>query len=256
MPKIIISDADGTLTESRQPIDDEVAYLIAKILRAKVFCGISGGDEALLCRQFEPLLKREDFNGKNFFLSATSGAALFRLESRNPRIIYRKYLTSGEKSQIEKIIHALADEFYLKPATKDSGPLIEDRGSQITLSCLGHRAPNDLKAKWDPDGKKRAAMIDWICGNKKKITLDTNGLDIRMGGATSLDFLKKGIDKQYGIKRLLDYLRINKVDAIFFGDKTHRQGNDFIDNYIKTIQIDSISQMREHLRKLADERSI
>ena len=256
MIKLVFSDLDGTLTESRQPIGDEIASLIARITKTKIFCGISGGDEVLLCRQFEPLLKQEDLSEKHFFISATSGAALFRFESRKPRIVYKKYLTSEEKIRIEKIIHALAREFWLKPVTKDSGPLIEDRSSQITLSCLGHRAPSGLKAKWDPDGKKRTAMIDWIYSNKKKAVLDTGGIDIRAGGATSLDFLKKGMDKRYGIKRLLEYLKIDRADAIFFGDKTSRQGNDWIGECVRTIQINSISHMKGSLMRILNERGV
>jgi len=254
--KIIISDVDQTLTESRQPISDEIASLIAEILKTKIFCGISGGDKDLLCRQFEPLFKKEGFNEKNFFLSATSGAALFRFENRMPQIIYEKHLTSEEKLKIEKIVLALTYEFWLKPAAKDSGPLLEDRSSQITLSCLGHQAPNELKAKWDPDGKKRADMINWIYSDKKKETLDTSGIDIRMGGMTSLDFLKKGTDKRYGITRLLEHLKIDKADAIFFGDKTHRRGNDWIGEYVRTVQINSISQMEEHLKEIISERGL
>ena len=256
MLKIIFSDLDGTLTESRQSISGEIASLIAKITKTRVFCGISGGDEALLCRQFEPLLKQEDLSEKHFFISATSGAALFRFENRMPQIIYEKHLTPEEKQKIEKIICALASEFWLKPATKDSGPLIEDRNSQITLSCLGHRAPNGLKAKWDPDGKKRAAMMDWIYSNKKKTVLDAGGLDIRMGGMTSIDFTKKDVNKQFGIRKLLSYLKIRPEDAIFFGDKTHKHGNDWIGEYVRTVQINSISHMKGSLMRILNERGV
>lgn len=249
--KTIISDVDGTLTESRQVIGNEVASLIAEILKKFIFCAISGGDEKLLQRQFEPLLKRDDFKEKNFFLSATSGTALFKFENKISRIIYKEYLTSKEKHRINIIIHALANEFWLKPVTKDSGPLIEDRVSQITLSCLGHQAPRELKEKWDPDGKRRVDMIKWIYSNKKKEILDTTGLSIFIGGATSIDFVKAGITKKFGIKKLLEYLKTPKEEAIFFGDKTQEGGNDYIENYVKTVQV-NIPEMNNYLRRIVE----
>jgi hypothetical protein len=66
--------------------------------------------------------------------------------------------------------------------------VIEDRGSQITFSALGQQAPLAEKEKWDPDFAKR-----------KKITAILKNLipefSVRMGGATSIDVTKPGIDK-------------------------------------------------------------
>ena len=72
------------------------------------------------------------------------------------------------------------------------GELIEDRGSQITFSALGQEAPVDVKKVWDPDFEKR---------KKIKAILDPILPDftVRLGGATSIDITKPGIDKAYGI---------------------------------------------------------
>ena len=73
------------------------------------------------------------------------------------------------------------------------GEVIEDRGSQITFSALGQQAPLEQKDKWDPDFTKR---------KKIKAILDTliPEFSVRMGGATSIDITKPGIDKAYGIR--------------------------------------------------------
>ena len=66
--------------------------------------------------------------------------------------------------------------------------MIEDRGSQVTYSALGQQAPLAEKEEWDPDFAKR-----------KKITAILETLipefSIRIGGATSIDVTKPGIDK-------------------------------------------------------------
>jgi len=100
------------------------------------------------------------------------------------------------------------------------GTLIEDRGSQITFSALGQQAPIEEKKKWDPDFARR-----------KKITGILTRLipefSVRMGGATSIDVTKQGIDKAYGIRKLRDVLGIGTDEMIFAGDALFPGGNDY-----------------------------
>jgi hypothetical protein len=48
-----------------------------------------------------------------------------------------------------------------------------------------------------------------------------------MGGATSIDVTKPGIDKGYGIRKLRDVLNISLQDMIFIGDALFPGGNDY-----------------------------
>ncbi len=75
------------------------------------------------------------------------------------------------------------------------GQTIKDRGSQITFSALGQQAPLEEKKKWDPHFTKR---------KKIKSILDTSipKFSVRMGGATSVDITRPGIDKAYGVHTL------------------------------------------------------
>jgi len=48
-----------------------------------------------------------------------------------------------------------------------------------------------------------------------------------MGGATSIDVTKPGIDKAYGIGKLRDILGISLSEMIFIGDALFAGGNDY-----------------------------
>ena len=100
------------------------------------------------------------------------------------------------------------------------GEIIEDRGSQITFSALGQQAPLEEKEKWDPDFAKR---------KKIKAILDTliPEFSVRLGGATSIDVTKPGIDKAYGIGKLRDILGISLKEMIYVGDALFAGGNDY-----------------------------
>jgi hydroxymethylpyrimidine pyrophosphatase-like HAD family hydrolase len=48
-----------------------------------------------------------------------------------------------------------------------------------------------------------------------------------MGGTTSIDVTKPGIDKAYGIGKLRDHLDISIKDMLFAGDAIFPGGNDY-----------------------------
>src|SRR3546814_8422259 len=75
------------------------------------------------------------------------------------------------------------------------GERVEDRGSQITFSALGQAAPIDAKEKWDPDFAKRKII-------QRDLRRRLPGLSINMGGATSIDVTREGVDKAYGLTKL------------------------------------------------------
>jgi hypothetical protein len=50
---------------------------------------------------------------------------------------------------------------------------------------------------------------------------------IRMGGATSIDVTKPGIDKAYGIGKLRDILHLSLKEMVYIGDALFPGGNDY-----------------------------
>jgi phosphomannomutase len=103
--------------------------------------------------------------------------------------------------------------------TKLWGEQIEDRGSQVTFSTLGQQAPVAEKEAWDPDGAKKRKLRDYVA---KEIP----EFEVRVGGSTSIDVTKHGIDKAYGIKKLIALLGVAKEELIFVGDRLDEGGND------------------------------
>ncbi len=113
---------------------------------------------------------------------------------------------------------ALAEADY--NASGLSGDTIEDRGSQITYSALGQHAPIEEKKKWDPDFSKRKKIKGFLDQLLPEFS-------VRLGGATSIDVTKPGIDKAYGIRKLRDMLGIAIDDMIYVGDALFPGGNDY-----------------------------
>lgn len=95
-----------------------------------------------------------------------------------------------------------------------------NRGSQITFSALGQRVPLEQKEKWDADFTKRKKIQALLKDLIPEFT-------VRLGGTTSIDVTKLGIDKAYGIKKLREILGIELEEMLFAGDALFPGGNDY-----------------------------
>ena len=51
--------------------------------------------------------------------------------------------------------------------------------------------------------------------------------EVRTGGSTSVDITKLGVDKAYGINKLMKYTGVAKKDILFIGDRLQKDGNDY-----------------------------
>ena len=140
----------------------------------------------------------------------------------NPRweLLYSEDFTVAEKSKIIASLQATIASADCKPE-KVWGEVIEDRGSQITFSALGATgAAWQKRRQWDPQFTRREEL---------KAVLDTliPEFSVRLGGATSIDVTRHGIDKAYGIRKLRDILHIAIDEMIFIGDALFPGGNDY-----------------------------
>lgn len=217
MKKLIVFDLDGTLAESKSSLDAEMVKLLSDLLGIVKVAVISGGNWP----QFEKQLLfklPQDENLRNLSLLPTCGTKFFRYESGWVQL-YSEDFSEEEK---EKIIRSLKQAIELLGFKTETvwGEPIEDRGSQITFSALGQQAPIEEKKTWDPDfikRKKMKALLDDLIPE----------FSVRLGGTTSVDVTKPGIDKAYGIRKLRDNLGIAIHEMIFIGDALFPGGNDY-----------------------------
>ena len=218
MKKLIVFDLDGTLADSKSAVDPEMSELLHDLLDIVKVAVISGGDWAQFEKQLVSNLPHDKLLA-NLSLLPTCGTKFYRYESADWKKIYSEDFT---KDQREKILDSLKKAIGVADFKIEKlwGEQIEDRGSQITFSALGQQAPLEEKEKWDPDFAKR---------KKIKAILDTfiPEFSVRIGGSTSIDITKPGIDKAYGIRKLRDLLGISIQEMIYIGDALYVGGNDY-----------------------------
>lgn len=233
--KLIAFDLDDTLAITKSPISDRMSELLCRLLERYEVCIISGGKFEQFQKQ---VIGRLEINGqllRKLHIMPTCGTRYYRYDDvrREWNQEYAEDLTSEQKQRIVDVLTAGAKELGYWEA-KPYGDIVEDRGSQITFSALGQLAPAEEKYKWDPDGKKKHALRDYAAP-----VLDD--LEVRVGGTTSVDVTRIGIDKAYGMDKLMQELEMSKEEILFIGDKLEEGGNDYP---VKAMGIDTISVER------------
>ena len=229
---MIAFDLDGTLAVTKSPVSDSMAGLLRDLLSPYEVCVISGGAFEQFRLQLIERLDASPEQLSRLHIMPTSGTKYFRFDTHSCEWAsqYSEDLAPETRTRIVDVLTAGAKTLgYWEP--KPCGPIIEDRGTQITFSALGQEAPAARKYAWDPDGAKKRSLRDFAAQRLPD-------LEVHVGGTTSVDVTNTGIDKAYGIRKLMAAVGLTSDEILFFGDQLGEGGNDYP---VKSVGIDTIS---------------
>jgi HAD superfamily hydrolase (TIGR01484 family) len=218
MIKLVGFDLDGTLAVSKQPLLPSMGEALADLLSVAHVAIISGGDWPQFEKQVASRLPpRADLS--KLWLMPTTGTKLYTYREGQWSAVYADLFSDVQKKEILEAFDASLAATGFTPE-ETWGERIEDRGSQITFSALGQEAPILEKSRWDPEFAKRKVI-------QQDLYQRLPELAINMGGTTSIDITKKGVDKGYGLKRLSKESGIDLGEMMFIGDAIFPGGNDY-----------------------------
>jgi HAD superfamily hydrolase (TIGR01484 family) len=225
--ELIVFDMDGTLTPSKSVADREMIRLILALLEQKRIAIIGGGKYSLFREQLVDRLPRHDPRLANLFLFPTTSTAFYRYHD-GWKNIYNKELPLADRTRIKAAFKAVFREMDYHHPTKTYGPVIEDRGTQISFSALGQ----DIVARL---GKKGIRMkAEWKKKNTplklemaKRLAKKLPKFEVHAAGFTTIDVTRKGIDKAYGVRQIEKYIHIPIRNMVFIGDALFPGGNDY-----------------------------
>lgn len=217
MKKLIIFDLDGTLAKSKSAIDKEMATLFNSLLKVLQVAIISGGDWPQFLKQVLHQLPDNTLFNKLTILP-TCGTKFYQYK-KDWEELYEENFTDKERTKIINSLYTAIEGAHLD-IKETWGDQIEDRGSQITFSALGQQAPLEQKKGWDADFSKRRKIV-------LPLQKTLNRFAVAMGGTTSIDITKPGIDKAYGINKLKQILKMDIEEMLFIGDALFEGGNDY-----------------------------
>ncbi|WP_065571307.1 HAD-IIB family hydrolase [Microbacterium oleivorans] len=219
-PRLVAFDLDDTLAPSKTAIDPRMGDLLLRLAERVEVAIISGGQlQQFRTQVVEKLPETDAATLARLHLMPTCGTQYYRLTADGIDTVYALSLTDDEKSRALSAVEEEAKRLGLWES-ETWGPILEDRGSQITFSALGQSAPLDAKTAWDPTGEKKNALRDAVAAR-------IPDLEVRSGGSTSVDITHRGIDKAYGMRKLAEQTGIALDDMLFVGDRLDEHGNDY-----------------------------
>lgn len=231
--KLIAFDLDDTLAITKSPMNDRMGDLLVKLLEKYEVCIISGGKYGQFKTQVLEKLATDHLHLRKLHLMPTCGTRYYRYDEIEDtwKLQYAEDLSDKQKQHVTDVLEKVSKELGVW-RDKTWGPIIEDRGSQITYSALGQLAPPDEKYKWAEENAKLKKEF------REKVAAQTPELEVRLGGSTSIDITRPGIDKAYGMNKLITEMGISKDDILFIGDRLEEGGNDYP---VKAMGIDTIA---------------
>ena len=226
---IVLFDMDGTLTPSRQSIDQDMIDTLLTLSK-KVKIGIvTGSGFDYVQEQCNSLLSNNSINKKNLAILPCNGTQRYYFGESTKA--WRKVYSNNMKKQIgddnfKKIVKTI---FKLQQQLMDkynelplSGTFIQYRGSMLNWCPMGRDYNHeDRKAFIDID--KKSNLRKTLIKNLKKIFNKKNdNITFVLGGECSIDIYPKGWDKRYCLKQYLHY-----ENVFFVGDRCKKGGNDY-----------------------------
>ena len=250
MKKVLAFDIDQTLNIAKTPITDETAGILAECLNYFEICPISGQKfDQFLIQIVNRLIEVAEVTPAQLMhlhLFVAQGTQYYRYnplannndgasyDEKNWEEVYSFPLTKNEVQIISQAIETAAKElgFWESDKLQAGDQIIENRLSQVTFSALGQKAGTKEKYAWDPDCKKRQK----IAKRAKKLAPD---FTFEIGGTTSINAVKPGMNKAFGMTHMMDELKVSRDEILYFGDMTQPGGNDYpvVEMGIETITV-------------------
>ncbi|HVZ75928.1 MAG TPA: HAD-IIB family hydrolase [Candidatus Paceibacterota bacterium] len=223
-PKLVAFDLDGTLAESKRPITAEVGELLTELLQKLPVAIMSGASFEQFQTQVLPQIP-ETARFERLYLFPTNAAQCYIHRGSGWHLAYDRSFNSFEKGRIMQALkEALAEQGLGDESAhpQEWGPRIEDRGAQIAFSALGQKAPVDQKQLWhDAHESERKALRDSLARRLPDFS-------VLEGGLTTVDITQKGVDKAYGIRKLVELADVSVSEMLYVGDALEEGGNDSV----------------------------
>ncbi|HUO50017.1 MAG TPA: HAD-IIB family hydrolase [Candidatus Paceibacterota bacterium] len=218
-PRAALFDLDDTLAESFQPPAPEMVDRLLAVLEHMPVAILTAAGMPRIERQFlDKMVTSRHID--RFYVLPNSAAQCFTYKSGTQECAYSLGLSETEREKITRAIQESIAQTNIVEGSHAT-PQIIPREAQVAVAFLGLDAGALEKATWDPTQSKRRAMKTLL---EQKIP----EFEILIGGYTTIDITRKGVDKAYGVRWLSTALNIPAEEMLYVGDAFYEGGNDVV----------------------------
>lgn len=243
--KLISFDLDGTLSESKQQMTEEMSSLLSELSTLTKVAVISGGSFEQLKKQL--LIPEHKY--ENIILLPAEGSKRYEYESDKSewKLSYKEDLPKDLREKIVKSLNKIISSGKYDIPEEHFGEYVEDRDTEIAFSALGQNAPLEKKREWDPDSEKRQKI-------KAEVEREIPEVEGFIAGTTSIDITRKGFSKAKSLSLLIKDLGLDEKETVFVGDAIFPGGNDYsvTNTKIETIKVSGPKETGKIIKEWID----
>ncbi len=217
-PRVAIFDLDDTLAESFESPSKEMIGRIIRLLERIPVAIVTGRDFPWMARDFLPRIVAAG-HMEHFHLFPEGAAQCLQWDGREWKELYGWSISDEDRAHIRKEVLKSVEETGVLEGLPCFGEQFVQKRAMVAFAALGTKVPHDLKYSWDPGNKRRATLRDAIAAKLPEF-------DVLMGGATSTDVTRKGVNKSHGVNWLSKKLGIPASEMLYVGDALYPGGND------------------------------
>jgi len=243
--KVVFSDLDNTLIQSKYPMTDEMADAFAELLKEKKVVIVTGGMIETI--QKNVIARLKDICGEsqlqNLVLlplvwNETWEYDVDQWTYVKTREIKESVIWKGHIQILEEALNKALDEFGRPEVDFKVKDVVEKRWEGtvkfIAMSYFGQNVPQeyaDTKDGWDPDRTKRDRIIELIYKHIdprfKKWWEFGDMFEFKTGWSSSIDITVRWFDKASGLEQYFKYDEwLERDDTIFLWDSFWEGWND------------------------------
>mmetsp|Transcript_7876 Transcript_7876/g.14699 ORF Transcript_7876/g.14699 Transcript_7876/m.14699 type:complete len:242 (-) Transcript_7876:57-782(-) len=213
MPKLVLFDVDGTLTEPRKKAGEEMLSFLQE-LRKTLPVGIVGGSD--LKKIKEQL--GDDAETAYDYLFSENGLVAHKAGKLLATQSLKAFL--GE-DKLKQFINFTLKEIADIDIPVKRGTFIEFRNGMLNVSPIGRNCSQEERDAFEQYDHVHGIRKDLV--QKLQTKFADFGLTFSVGGQISFDVFPKGWDKTF----CLQFVESDFDEIHFFGDKTYKGGNDY-----------------------------
>jgi len=236
---IVLFDVDGTLTIPRNKVKQSMLDQLSR-LRKTVTIGIVGGSDTAKIKE----QMGDDIISKVDYFFSENGLVAYKDEKLIGKTSILKYLGNEKLNKFINVVLRYLSNIDL-PVKR--GTFIEFRNGMLNISPIGRNCSQEERIdflKYDNIHNIRKYMITYL----QSVFHDFD-LTYSIGGQISFDVFPIGWDKTY----CLQYIGNNFKQIYFFGDNTHKGGNDYEiynDNRVNGYTVKSYNETMTYINKI------
>ena len=217
-PKAALFDLDDTLALSFENPSAEMLTRLRKLLDYIPVALITGRDFAWMSKDFLPAIITSP-HSERFFVLTEGSAQCFQWQSGAWKELYSSAISDEEVQKIREAVLESVGETGALEGISVYGEQFRRKKAMVAFATTGLDASKEYRYSWDPGNVRRSKLRD-------AIALKLPEFDVVMGGATSIDITRKGVNKAYGVKWLAEKRGVAPSEMLYVGDALFEGGND------------------------------